>query len=122
MMLASRPQEDWLLRMDAHKPEIMPLFRVRLPSPSNIAHQVCIVTSIQTYRRHPSAMKHCVQPPDKDSTRTLSRICLQDTYGADDATRWWVRWRVFYLACSELFAFNGGSQWGVGHYLFQKKG
>lgn len=55
-------------------------------------------------------------------TRILSRICLQDTYGAGDATRWWVRWRVFYLACSELFAFNGGSQWGVGHYLFQKKG
>lgn len=45
----------------------------------------------------------------------------QDTYGQRDTVKWWVRWRVFYLACSELFAFKGGSQWGVGHYLFQKR-
>jgi cyclopropane-fatty-acyl-phospholipid synthase len=31
-----------------------------------------------------------------------------------------VRWRLFYLACSELFAFNGGQEWGVGHYVFVK--
>ena len=46
---------------------------------------------------------------------------LQDTYGKRDTVKWWVRWRVFYLACSELFAFRGGSSWGVGHYLFQNK-
>lgn len=46
---------------------------------------------------------------------------LQETYGKKNTVQWWVRWRVFYLACSELFAFNGGDQWGVGHYLFQKK-
>ncbi|KAJ3837618.1 S-adenosyl-L-methionine-dependent methyltransferase [Lentinula raphanica] len=31
------------------------------------------------------------------------------------------RFRVFYMACSELFNFNGGEEWGVGHYLFKKK-
>ncbi|KAF8893483.1 S-adenosyl-L-methionine-dependent methyltransferase [Infundibulicybe gibba] len=31
------------------------------------------------------------------------------------------RFRVFYLACSELFNMDGGQQWGVGHYLFKAK-
>ncbi|KAF9527358.1 S-adenosyl-L-methionine-dependent methyltransferase [Crepidotus variabilis] len=29
------------------------------------------------------------------------------------------RFRVFYMACSELFNMDGGEQWGVGHYLFK---
>ncbi|KAH9948664.1 S-adenosyl-L-methionine-dependent methyltransferase [Amylocystis lapponica] len=29
--------------------------------------------------------------------------------------------RVFYMACAELFAMNHGEEWGVGHYLFKRK-
>eukprot|EP00879_Flechtneria_rotunda_P012911 GHRR01013484.1.p1 GENE.GHRR01013484.1~~GHRR01013484.1.p1 ORF type:complete len:380 (+),score=109.41 GHRR01013484.1:212-1351(+) len=39
-------------------------------------------------------------------------------YGQAAALKWFVYWRLFYLACSELFSFNGGEEWGVGHYLF----
>lgn len=42
---------------------------------------------------------------------------LAATYGKDRATRWWVRWRVFFMACAELFGFGGGDEWFVGHYL-----
>lgn len=45
---------------------------------------------------------------------------LQSTYGTDDAVRWFNRWRMFHLACSELFGFKGGDEWFVSHYLFAK--
>jgi len=31
------------------------------------------------------------------------------------------RFRVFYMACAELFGMNDGEEWGVGHYLFTRK-
>ena len=45
---------------------------------------------------------------------------MRETYGEAAALCWFVRWRLFYIACSELFAYKGGEQWGVGHYLFEK--
>jgi cyclopropane-fatty-acyl-phospholipid synthase len=67
----SKTSEAWLKNMDAHKKEIMPLFK--------------------------------------------------QTYGDDQALKWWVYWRIFYLACAELWAFNNGDEWIVSHYLFNKK-
>lgn len=46
---------------------------------------------------------------------------LMETYGADQALKWWVYWRLFYLSCAELFAYNEGNEWMVCHYLFKKK-
>lgn len=45
---------------------------------------------------------------------------LVTTYGEKDATTWFHRWQIFYMACSELFAYDGGDTWGVAHYLFEK--
>jgi len=42
-------------------------------------------------------------------------------YGPSDSLKWFVYWRLFYLACSELFNYNEGEEWGVGHYLFVKQ-
>ena len=44
---------------------------------------------------------------------------MQDTYGKE-ASKWFVYWRLFYLACSELFKYNGGEEWGLAHYTFEK--
>ncbi len=62
--------EHWLQNMDAHRAEIMPLFR--------------------------------------------------QTYGADQAEKWWAYWRVFYMACAELWGYREGEEWLVSHYLFAK--
>lgn len=45
---------------------------------------------------------------------------LVETYGEADASTWYNRWQIFYMACSELFAYEGGDTWGVAHYLFEK--
>jgi cyclopropane-fatty-acyl-phospholipid synthase len=47
---------------------------------------------------------------------------LADCYGEADASLWWQRWRIFFMACAELFAWDEGVEWYVGHYLFRKAG
>lgn len=41
---------------------------------------------------------------------------FQSHYGLAAAELWYHRWRLFFLACEELFGFAGGREWGVGHY------
>jgi cyclopropane-fatty-acyl-phospholipid synthase len=53
-----------------------------------------------------------------DARREQIMPVLARTYGADQAQRWWMRWRVFFMAVAELFAFRGGEEWWVAHYRF----
>lgn len=65
-----RTCNHWLANMDAHRPQLFPLF--------------------------------------------------EKTYGADQALKWWTRWRIFHMACAELFGWRGGTHWHVSHYLFKR--
>lgn len=56
-----------------------------------------------------------------DAAKRTIMPLFESTYGKDQALKWFVYWRLFYLACSELFAYEGGERWGVGHYIFAKK-
>lgn len=53
---------------------------------------------------------------DRERERALA--ILTDAYGAADAPLWLERWRLFFLACAELFGYRGGDEWGVAHYRF----
>jgi cyclopropane-fatty-acyl-phospholipid synthase len=55
-----------------------------------------------------------------DRHQSEIRPLLAATYGERDSTRWWVYWRVFYMACAELWGFRNGEEWLVSHYLFGK--
>ena len=46
---------------------------------------------------------------------------LREVYGPADAKRWFIRWRLFFLACAELFAYRHGQEWWVSHYLFGQR-
>jgi cyclopropane-fatty-acyl-phospholipid synthase len=56
-----------------------------------------------------------------DANKVRIMPLFENTYGKEDALKWWVYWRIFYMACAELWAFNGGEEWIVSHYLFSKK-
>lgn len=67
---------------------------------------------------------------EKTSNNWLSRMdenkskiipIFEETYGVDQATKWWVYWRLFFMSCAELWGYNKGEEWIVSHYLFEKK-
>jgi cyclopropane-fatty-acyl-phospholipid synthase len=47
---------------------------------------------------------------------------LAAAYGPREAVRWLGRWRIFLMACAELFGYAGGTEWGVAHYRFTRAG
>jgi cyclopropane-fatty-acyl-phospholipid synthase len=56
-----------------------------------------------------------------DASRAAIWPILEATYGASGAPRWWMRWRLFFIACAELWGYKGGQEWWVSHYLFNRR-
>ena len=56
-----------------------------------------------------------------DARRATLWPVLEKTYGAADTAVWWTRWRLFFMACAELFGYEQGQQWWVSHYLFERR-
>lgn len=46
---------------------------------------------------------------------------LRQTYGPEQAARRFGRWRIFFMACAELFGYSNGQEWFVAHYLFSRR-
>ena len=58
----------------------------------------------------------------KNTDRNKAAILkiFRQAYGPDQALARWSYWRVFFMACAELWGYAGGNEWIVSHYLFQK--
>ena len=59
-----------------------------------------------------------LQKMDKNKAEVIE--LFKKTYGEEDASSWFQRWRIFFMSCEVLFGYNHGSEWGVSHYLFEK--
>lgn len=62
--------------------------------------------------------RHWLQ--NMDANAAAVKDPLQGTYGDDQWRIWQQRWRMFFMACEEMFAYDRGSEWQVGHYRFVK--
>jgi cyclopropane-fatty-acyl-phospholipid synthase len=56
-----------------------------------------------------------------DAQRAEVIPILSGVYGPADAGHWFRRWRIFFMACAELFGYRRGHEWWVSHYLLQRR-
>jgi cyclopropane-fatty-acyl-phospholipid synthase len=56
-----------------------------------------------------------------DAQKSRLLALFETTYGREQALVWFHRWRLFFIACAELFGFRDGREWQVAHYLFEKR-
>ncbi|MEY3773413.1 MAG: hypothetical protein RLZZ129_193 [Verrucomicrobiota bacterium] len=109
-----RDATDWMSRyfftggqMPAH--DLLPQFQDDLK----------LVQDWQLNGRHyQQTAEHWLQNMDRHKEEILPLFA--DTYGRDQAVKWWAYWRVFYMACAELWGYRKGEEWLVSHYLFRK--
>jgi cyclopropane-fatty-acyl-phospholipid synthase len=55
-----------------------------------------------------------------DNHRDKLMPIMRQIYGEKTAKKWFQRWRIFFMACAELWGFRGGQEWLVSHYLLGK--
>ena len=68
-------------------------------------------------RHYEKTANHWLQ--NQDARRDAVMPILREAYG-DLAPLWFQRWRMFWMACAELFGYAGGREWLVAHYRFAK--
>lgn len=56
-----------------------------------------------------------------DTRREPVLDILAASYGQDQARQWLQRWRMFFMACAELFGYRNGTEWLVAHYRFVRR-
>ena len=55
-----------------------------------------------------------------DGQKNMIMPILEDQEGAEQTVKWWSYWRIFFMACAEFFAMNGGNEYFFANYLFEK--
>ncbi|MFN2468411.1 MAG: cyclopropane-fatty-acyl-phospholipid synthase family protein [Gaiellaceae bacterium] len=57
-----------------------------------------------------------------DANADAALEVLAKVYGRRRARRRLADWRIFFMACAELWGYAGGREWQVSHYLFAPRG
>ncbi|MDB6086125.1 MAG: methyltransferase, cyclopropane fatty acid synthase [Gammaproteobacteria bacterium] len=58
---------------------------------------------------------------NQDAHRDQVMAALNKAYGNAAAQLWFQRWRMFWMACAELFGYAKGQEWLVAHYRFVRE-
>lgn len=56
-----------------------------------------------------------------DTHREEIMPIMENVYGRRQSARWFQRWRIFFMACAELWGFGDGREWLVSHYLLKHR-
>jgi cyclopropane-fatty-acyl-phospholipid synthase len=54
-----------------------------------------------------------------DDKRDEIQALFEEIYSKKEAARWVQRWRMFFMACAELFGYDNGNEWYVAHVLLK---
>ena len=107
-------EDDWMAR-HFFSGGIMPSEGLLLEFQDHLEHEKMWTVDGRHYERTANDWL-----ADLDRNRARALELLRAAYGADAHLRL-TRWRIFYMACAELFGYEEGSQWGVAHYLFRRR-
>ncbi len=55
-----------------------------------------------------------------DSNKDEILVIFKNVY-AEEYVKWWHYWRIFFMACAELWGYDRGKEWIVSHYRFIKR-
>jgi cyclopropane-fatty-acyl-phospholipid synthase len=58
---------------------------------------------------------------NQDARKQEVLAVLREVYGPKLAPLWLQRWRMFWMACAELFGYDQGREWFVAHYRFARE-
>ncbi|MDA8791834.1 cyclopropane-fatty-acyl-phospholipid synthase family protein [Bacteriovoracaceae bacterium] len=56
-----------------------------------------------------------------DTNRDKILRIFDQHYPNGESKKWFNYWRIFFMSCEELWAYNQGEEWIVSHYLFEKR-
>ena len=57
---------------------------------------------------------------NQDAARDQVMAVMREAYGESHAALWFQRWRMFWMACAEMFGYADGQEWLVAHYRFAR--
>ncbi len=63
--------------------------------------------------------EHWLKNMDANKEKILP--IFKATYGDNGYIKWWHYWRIFYMACAELWNYKNGTEWMVSHYRLRKR-
>lgn len=69
-------------------------------------------------RHYSLTAEHWLKNMDRNGSSIREIFAM--TYGKAATSLWWSRWRIFFMACAELWGWNKTPEWQVSHYRFHK--